>query len=60
MIIKTLVKDASKLLKNNMINSYMLDAEVILSSLLNVSKEYIQVNDNLDISDNIIKKYIIK
>ena len=57
MIIKTLVKDASKLLKNNMINSYMLDAEVILSSLLNVSKEYIQVNDNLDISDNIIKKY---
>lgn len=57
MIAKDLIRQASSILKNNMINSSLLDAEYILSDILQVSREYLQVKDDLLISEDIKKKY---
>jgi release factor glutamine methyltransferase len=57
MIVKNLIKDGSMILKNKMINSYQLDAELILSNIMNVPREYIQVNDHLSVSNKTKEKY---
>ena len=57
MIVKDLIKEASSILKKNMILSSLLDAEFILSDLLNVSREHLQVRDNLRVSETLKKKY---
>lgn len=57
MIVKNLIKDGSMFLKHKMINSYQLDAELILSNIMNVSREYVQVNDHLQVSDKTNEKY---
>ena len=57
MILDNAIKQASQLLKNNNIVSHELDAEIILSDIMGVTREFLIVNNNKNISKNIIKKY---
>ena len=57
MILDNAIKQASQLLKNNNIVSHELDAEIILSDIMSVTREFLIVNNNKNISKNIIKKY---
>ena len=59
MILEKTIKKASLLLKNYNIDSHELDAEIILSDLMGVTKEFLIVNNNMNISKNRIKKYNI-
>jgi len=51
------IKQASQLLKNHNIVSHELDAEIILSDIMGVTREFLIVNNNKNISKNTIKKY---
>jgi len=57
MNIESIVKQASETLKKNDIYSYELDAEVMLSDILGTEREYLVVNNKIEISENFIKKY---
>ena len=57
MILENTIRQASQLLKNHNINSYELDAEIILSDIMKVTWEFLIINNHLNISKNIIKKY---
>ena len=57
MILENTIKQASQLLKNHNITSYELDAEIILSDLMGVTREFLIVNDHTNVSKNIIRKY---
>jgi release factor glutamine methyltransferase len=57
MILEKTIKEASKVLKKNNITSHALDAEIILSNIIGVSREFLLTNNNLNISKKIIKKY---
>ena len=57
MILEEIVKKASNLLKRQNIDSHQLDAEVILSDIMGVSREYLILNNRLTIKKNTIKKY---
>ena len=59
MILENTIKQASQLLKNHNIISCELDAEIILSDIMKVTREFLIVNSHLKISKNIIKKYNI-
>ena len=58
MILENTIRYASKLLKKHNIRSHELDAEIILSNIMGVSKEYLIINGNIDISSEIEKIYI--
>ena len=57
MILENTIRQASQLLKNHNINSHELDAEIILSDIMKVTREFLITNNHLNISKNIIKKY---
>ena len=57
MIIKNTVQKASLILKNNYIKTHSLDAEVILSNIMKTNREFILLNDELELPNTIIKKY---
>ena len=57
MILEHTIKQASQILKNNNITSHELDAEIILSDIMEVTREFLITNNQLNISKNIIKKY---
>ena len=57
MILENSINQASQFLKNHNISSYELDAEIILSNIMKVTREFLIVNNHLDISKSIIKKY---
>ena len=57
MILNNTIKKASLLLKNNNIESHLLDAELIISNILGVSREFLITNDKLSISKKDIQKY---
>ena len=57
MIVENKIKQASKLLKLHNIKSYNLDAQIILSDIMGVSKEFLLLNDNLDVKEKIAEKY---
>ena len=57
MTLENTIKQASQLLKNHNIISCELDAEIILSDIMKVTREFLIVNSHLNISENIIKKY---
>tara|TARA_B100000029_G_scaffold280089_1_gene274249 strand:+ start:252 stop:1100 length:849 start_codon:yes stop_codon:yes gene_type:complete len=57
MILQNTVKKASQILKNHDINSYELDAEIILANLMGVKREFITINNDLKISKEVIEKY---
>tara|TARA_Y100001960_G_C14558725_1_gene769614 strand:- start:54 stop:902 length:849 start_codon:yes stop_codon:yes gene_type:complete len=51
------IKEASQILKNNKINSYDLDAHILLSDIMGVTKEFLIVNNHLSVSENVRLKY---
>jgi release factor glutamine methyltransferase len=57
MILEKSINQASKLLKSYNIISHELDAEIILSNIMGVSREFLITNNKKNISENIIKKY---
>ena len=57
MMIQDTIKKASKILKSYNINSHELDAEVILSEIMKVKREFFITNNNKEISRKVIKKY---
>jgi len=59
MNLENTIKKASKVLKDNNIVSYALDAQVILSNIMGVEKEYLITNNEMNISEKIIEKYDI-
>ena len=54
MILKNTIKNASLLLKNSFIKSHLLDAEIIISNIMNVKREFLLLNDDMMISKSII------
>jgi release factor glutamine methyltransferase len=57
MILENTVKQASQLLKKNNIQTHILDAEIILSDIMGVTREFLIVNNNVQISEGIQRKY---
>ena len=57
MIIQNTLKLASKILKYKNITSHQLDAEIILADLMGVKREFFILNNKLDISEPLLKKY---
>jgi len=57
MIIQQAIEQASKILKSHDILSHELDAELILSDILNIKKESLITNNKTVIPEKIIKKY---
>ena len=50
MNLEKVINQASNILKKNNINSHELDAQIILSDILGVTKEFLLINDNLVLS----------
>ena len=59
MILENTVNEASRLLKNHNIESHELDAQILLSSIMGVTREFLIVNNQKNISKNLIRKYKI-
>ena len=57
MISEKIIKQASQILKNNGIQTHELDAQLILSDIMKVQREYLITNDKLTISEKIMEKY---
>ena len=57
MILEKTIKQASLLLKDYNISSHELDAEVILSEIMGVTREFLIVNNNMIIPNNTIKEF---
>jgi len=57
MILEKIIKQGSKNLKNHNIESHQLDAQIILSEIMKVNKEFLIINNETLISEDIIKKY---
>ena len=57
MIIENTIKNASDVLKKNLISSHLLDAEILLAEIMRVPREFLILKKNLYISDQILKKY---
>ena len=59
MNLENTIKKASQILKNHNIHSHELDAQIILSDIMGVKKEYLITNNEIIISEKIMKKYDI-
>ena len=57
MIVENTIKQASQILKKQNINSHQLDAELLLSHVMGVTREFLVINNNSIISKKIGKKY---
>ena len=57
MNLENTIKRASKILKNNNIYSYELDAEILLSEILGIKREKLITNNQINISKKNIKKF---
>ena len=57
MISEKIIEKASKILKNNNIQSHDLDAQLILSNIMKVKREYLITNNKLTIPEKIMEKY---
>ncbi len=57
MIIQDVINDASKKLRENKISSHIIDAELLLSSLMGVPREFLILNGNKLISPETNNKY---
>jgi len=51
------VKKASQILKNHNISSHELDAQIILSDIMEIKREFLITNSEINISEKIKKKY---
>ena len=57
MNLENTIKKASQLLKNHNIHSHELDAQIILSNLMGVTREFLILNNNVNITKKILSKY---
>ena len=57
MILENTIQNASQILKKNNIVTHQLDAEIILSHILNVKREFLITNNDIHIKKKIIKKF---
>ena len=57
MILEQTIKKASQILKNHNVHTYELDAQIILSDIMGVTREFLITNDYLTVSKRIKKKY---
>ena len=57
MILENTLKQGTQFLKKNNINSHQLDAQIILSNIMKVTKEYLILNNDMNVSDKIREKY---
>jgi len=57
MISCDVINQGSKILKNNSINSYELDAQILLSNIMNVSRSSLIINDKTFVSNKNKKKF---
>jgi len=57
MILEKTIKQASQLLKNKNIISHELDAQVILSDIMGVTRNFFIANSHINVSINTIKKF---
>ena len=57
MILEHIVKKASHILKNHGINSYELDAELILSNIIGVNREVLITSSHIDVPKKVRSKY---
>ena len=59
MNLETTIKQASQILKKHNIHTYELDAQIILSDILEVKREFLIINNRMNISKKIMEKYDI-
>ena len=59
MISEKIIEKASKILKNNNIHSHEIDAQLILSDIMKVGREYLITNNKVPISEKIQGQYDI-
>ena len=52
MIVKELLKEGNKILRNNHIKTSMLDAEIILSMVINKTRENVLLSEDIKLSKN--------
>ena len=57
MISEKIIEQASKVLKNHNIQSHELDAQLILSNIMKIKREYLITNNKLTIPEKIMEKY---
>ena len=57
MNLETTIQKASQVLKKNSINSHELDAQIILSEILKIKREYLITNNKITITKKIEDKY---
>ena len=57
MILENTIRQASELLKNHNIITHELDAEIILSDTMGVTKEFLILNNHMNIPKKVKKKY---
>jgi len=57
MILEKVIKKASQIFKNHNIHSHELDAQIILSEIMGVKREYLITNNEIIISKKIMEKY---
>ena len=57
MISEKIIEQASKILKKYNIQSHELDAQLLLSNIMKVKREYLITNNKLTISEKIMEKY---
>ena len=59
MNLENTVKKASQILKNHNIHSHELDAQIILSDIMGIKREFLITNNQTNISKKILEKYDI-
>ena len=59
MNLENTIKKASQILKNHNIQSHELDAQIILSDIMKIKREYLIANNEIIISEKIMEKYNI-
>ena len=57
MTLEKTIKKASQILKNHNIHSHELDAQIILSEIMGIKREYLITNNEIIISKKIMEKY---
>ena len=59
MNLENIIKNASKVLKSHNIHSHDLDAEVIISNIMGVKREYLITKNKIMVPEKILRKYDI-
>ena len=59
MNLETAIKKASQILKNHNIHTHELDAQIMLSDIMGVKREYLITNNRTNISEKVMEKYDI-